>query len=105
VDRSYLARDPNWSSGKDHTVDKLTIGHPRWPEFIGRLEQRLQFREAGDQPGNYQWWCGKGEDRFGYAREVLTEMGLQPAAALAMFRRRGAYCDCEILINLGDAGG
>ena len=87
-------------------MDKLTIGHPRWQEFIGRLERRLEFREAGDQPGKYQWRCGKGEDRFAYAREVLTEMGLQPAASLtAILRQRHACCDCEIVINLGDAGG
>jgi hypothetical protein len=27
-------------------MDKLTIGHPRWQEFVGRLEQRLQFPSA-----------------------------------------------------------
>ena len=45
-------------------MDQLTIGHARWQEFIGRLEQRLDFRERSDEPGNYQWLCGKGEDPF-----------------------------------------
>jgi hypothetical protein len=59
-------------------MDQLTIGHPRWQEFVGRLEQRLDFRGRSDKPGTYEWRCGKGEDRFAYAREVLTAMGLQP---------------------------
>ena len=83
-------------------MDQLTIGHPRWDEFIGRLEQRLEFRERGDQPGNIEWRCGKGEDQFAYTREVLTEMGLQPEASLANIRvQRSVCCDCEIVFNLG----
>jgi hypothetical protein len=86
-------------------MDQLTIDHPRWQEFIGRLEQRLNFREGSDEPGNYQWLCGKGEDPFAYAREVLTAMGLQPKASLANIRSQGhAYCDCEIVFNLGATG-
>ena len=86
-------------------MDQLTIGHPRWQEFLDRLEQRLQFREHPDQPGNYQWQCGKGEDRFAYTREVLTAMGFQPKASLANIRRqRHVCCDCEIVINLGATG-
>ena len=86
-------------------MDQLTIGHPRWQEFLDRLEQRLQFREHPDQPGNYQWQCGKGEDRFAYTREVLTAMGFQPKASLANIRRRRhVCCDCEIVINLGATG-
>ena len=85
-------------------MDQLTIDHPRWQEFIGRLEQRLSFRERSDEPGNYQWLCGKGEDPFAYAREVLTAMGLQPKASLANIRSQGAYCDCEIVFNLGATG-
>jgi hypothetical protein len=87
-------------------MDQLTIGHPRWQEFIVRLEQRLDFRERGDTPGDYEWRCGKGEDRFAYAREVLTAMGLQPAASLAAIRnQRHVYWDCEIVINLGATSG
>jgi hypothetical protein len=83
-------------------MDQLTIGHPRWQEFLDRLEQRLTFREHPDKPGEYQWRCGKDNDTFGYSREVLSEMGLQPTASLANIRRLGsAYCDCEIAINLG----
>jgi hypothetical protein len=69
-------------------MDQLTIGHPRWQEFIDRLEQRLSFRERSDEPGNYQWLCGKDGDPFAYAREVLTAMGLQPEASLASIRRQ-----------------
>jgi len=50
-------------------MDQLTLGHPRWPEFIGRLEQRLNFREQSDEPGKYQWLCGKDGDPFAYTRE------------------------------------
>ena len=83
-------------------MDQLTIGHPRWQEFLDRLEQRLNFRERGDQPGDYQWQCGKANDPFAWSREVLTEMGLQPKASLANIRRqRHVCCDCEIVINLG----
>jgi hypothetical protein len=83
-------------------MDQLTIGHPRWPEFIGRLEQRLDFRERSDEPGRYQWLCGKAKDPFAHAREVLTEMGLQAKASLANIRsQRHVCCDCEIVFNLG----
>jgi uncharacterized protein (UPF0548 family) len=83
-------------------MDTLTIGHPRWQEFISLLEQRLNLRERSDQPGNYQWQCGKGEDPFANARDVLTGMGLQPKASLAAIRhQRHVCCDCEIIFNLG----
>jgi hypothetical protein len=87
-------------------MEQLTIGHPRWQEFIRRLEQRLNFRERGDEPGNYQWLCGKVEDPFAYTREVLTAMGFQPEASLAIIRsQRHVCCDCEIVFNLGATGG
>jgi hypothetical protein len=83
-------------------MDQLTIGHPRWQEFIDRLEQRLDFRERGDKPGDYQWRCGNGGDPFAHSREVLTAMGLQATASLANIRRqRHVCCDCEIVFNLG----
>ena len=86
-------------------MDQLTTGHPRWQEFLDRLEQRLNFRERGDKSGDYRWRCGKANDPFGWSREVLAEMGLQPKASLAYIRRLGrAYCDCEIVINLGATG-
>ena len=87
-------------------MDQLTIGHPRWQEFIGRLEQRLDFRERSDEPGSYQWLCGKGEDPFAYTREVLTAMGFQPEASLGTIRsQRHVCCDCEIVFNLGATSG
>ena len=83
-------------------MDQLTIGHPRWQEFIDRLEQRLNFRERSDEPGNYQWQCGKDGDSFAYTREVLTAMDLQKEASLANIRsQRHVCCDCEIVFNLG----
>jgi hypothetical protein len=93
-----------WSNGKDLTMDQLTIGHPRWREFLGRLEQRLEFRERSDKPGDYEWLCGKDGDPFAYAREVLTAMGLQSKASLANIRvQRHVCCDCEIVFNFGEA--
>jgi hypothetical protein len=87
-------------------MDQLTIDHPRWQEFIGRLEQRLDFRERSDESGNYQWLCGKDEDPFAYTREVLTAMGFRPEASLATIRsQRHVCCDCEIVFNLGASGG
>ena len=86
-------------------MDQLTIGHPRRQEFLDRLEQRLQYREHPDRPGTYQWQCGKGQDRFAHAHEVLAAMGFQPKASLANIRRqRHACCDCESVINLGATG-
>ena len=86
-------------------MDQLTIGHPRWQKFIARLEQRLDFRERSDKPDDYQWRCGMGDDPFAHSREVLTAMGFQPEASLRSIRRQGhAYCDCEIIFNLGATG-
>jgi hypothetical protein len=86
-------------------MDRRTIGHPRWQEFIARLEQRLNFRERSDEPASYQWRCGRDRDPFAYTREILIELGLQPAASLAAIRRQGrAWCDCEVVFNLGATG-
>ena len=35
-----------------------------------------------------------------FAERLLEARGLDAEASLALFERRGGYCDCEILLNV-----
>ncbi len=71
---------------------RLTIGHPRWPEFIGRLMIVL-----GDPTDNR---CEGGRSQR-YAAQALTEMGgLDVQDSLRYFTAHGGHCDCEIIMNV-----
>jgi hypothetical protein len=36
------------------------------------------------------------------ATDILTDMGMEVAPSLAFFRAHGGWCDCEVLLNVGD---
>ena len=70
--------------------------HPRWDEFIERL--------AGPDGCDFQkdeWICS-GELEM--TRRILREMGLEDASidvSTSYFKDHSAYCDCEVVINIG----
>lgn len=65
-------------------TDVMTTEHPRWDEFIGRLEG---VECDGMTLSN--------------AESILQSMGgIDVAASLEYFRINGGYCDCEIRMNI-----
>ena len=75
-------------------------GHPRWDEFVRRLEgpEGVNMRQGpGGQP---VWDCSS---TYLGAAAVLARMGLTAGdveASFKYFRSRGGHCDCEILLNV-----
>jgi hypothetical protein len=81
---------------KTLAIDPITPRHPRWEEFLDRLEG-----PDGCAVTQLGWICFN-DHRF--SRRILAGMGLhEPAilASLAYFRDHGGYCDCEVLMNVG----
>ena len=76
-------------------LSPIIPGHPRWEEFLDRLcgSAACDFRAE-------RWTCF-GDTRF--SRAILLSMGLSEAAVertLAIYRRRGGHCDCEVVFNV-----
>ena len=81
----------------------MTPKHPRWDEFLGKLEGpgACNFRK---RKGNTTWKCKGGMDKT-FARRILAKMGFDDGAitkSLAWFEAHGGHCDCEILFNCAD---
>ena len=79
----------------------MTPKHPQWDDFVRRLEgsDGVDFRRDS-KLGEVSWDCS---NNFRNSAAVLARMGL-PAddieATFEFFVREGAYCDCEVLLNL-----
>jgi len=75
--------------------------HPRWQEFIDRLQSKegCDFKE--DDKGKVTWKC-KGEQDKSFARKILSKMGktIDTDGSLKYFEEHGGYCDCEIVFNV-----
>lgn len=72
----------------------MTPEHPRWREFLGRLDQAL----GGSSEG-----CNGGDDAVAHeaARAILSTMPeVDLAASIDFFREHHAGCDCEIIVNI-----
>ena len=92
-------------------MNRMDHDHPRWQEFLDRLEgpDGCDFQElqAGQlRPEGYSlfekmiWRCKGGHDKT-YATVLLSEMGdIDIPASLAFFDAAGGHCDCEILFNV-----
>lgn len=79
----------------------MTPTHPRWNEFIERLQgpEGCNFHENAS--GKTAWSCTSGTDRP-YARHILECMGgFDIEKSCEYFEGHGGYCDCEILFNVG----
>lgn len=76
----------------------MTTEHPRWEEFVRRLEGP----EGCDFKQDNTWKCAGGRDKS-FAISILENMGCSPtdlAAQVDYFESRGGYCDCEIIFNI-----
>ena len=88
------------------TGDKTQVmapDHPRWDEFVERLEgpEGCDFTPAASGLG-HEWTCSRDADRP-LSRKILRAMGLSEdaiAASFAYFDTRGGYCDCEVIYNV-----
>ncbi len=77
-------------------VAPILPGHPRWNEFVDCLvgPEGCAF--------NGETWTCFGDTRF--TERLLRQMELDPATIAICtrhFRRRGGYCDCEVVFNVG----
>jgi Protein of unknown function (DUF2695) len=82
-------------------LDIMTPSHPRWDEFIERLEgpEGCNFHENSN--GEMVWSCTSDIDNP-HARHILERMGgFDIEQSCEYFEHHGGYCDCEILFNVG----
>jgi hypothetical protein len=86
------------SKPRTHAGEPILPRHPRWDEFI----ERLAGPEGCDFQ-NDQWTCS-GELEL--TKRILREMGLEESSidvSASYFKDHSAYCDCEVVINIGRA--
>jgi hypothetical protein len=79
----------------------MTPRHPKWNDFVRRLEGPEGVNCRRDpELGEVTWDC---YHNFRNSAAVLARMGLPTddiEATFEFFVREGAYCDCEVLLNL-----
>ena len=88
----------------------MTPEHPRWEEFMERLEGPEGCDFTLKDPNDIKtatWKCKNGRDKS-FAEAILKDMGLNAegiAASALFFEKHGGYCDCEICFNVEDSCG
>lgn len=89
-----VAFDPKAATVK---LDVMTPKHPRWKEFLTRLEgpEGCNFRKTVFD--KTIWNCDHTHKR---ATKILRAMGCDVPTSLSFFREHGGYCDCEVLFNV-----
>jgi len=85
----------------------MTPDHPRWEEFIRRLEGpegcnfQAEFDDDGKLiPDSTTWECAGGEDKSKAVAILKTMPAVDVAASLVFFEEHGGFCDCEIVFNV-----
>jgi hypothetical protein len=72
--------------------------HPEWAAFCAALAARLT---AEDEEGKSSWHC-----QLDHSHTIVLLANKWPQidveATLELFRDRGGYCDCEILLNVAE---
>jgi len=74
--------------------------HPRWEEFLERLEgpEGCHFRK--NESGEATWKCDRSREKP-LARKILEDMGeIDIASSMKYFEDNGGHCDCEIIFNV-----
>ena len=92
--------DSDEQSGMPQPRQFMRPGHPRWREFLERLEglDGCDFKE--DEKGQVTWRCEGGNDKS-LASAIMRSMGdVDVSGSLSYFERHGGYCDWEILFNV-----
>lgn len=75
--------------------------HPRWEEFLGRLQgpEGCNFRIVqGANKQRLTWDCSHFTD-YPLCARILANMGLSASEVLesfVFFHSWGAYCDCKV---------
>jgi hypothetical protein len=77
----------------------LTLKHALWDEFANRL-YGPEGCDVKGEGADMNWKC---DGTFCNAISILTALAadIDIPATLAYLRENGAYCDCEILLNIG----
>lgn len=75
-------------------------GHPRWKEFLGKLEGPSFLTKEEDDEEGFVFNCDGSFERP-LTRKLLLEFeGIDVDASLEYFQQHGGYCDCEVLFNV-----
>lgn len=77
--------------------------HPRWKEFIDKLNAVIgpSPEEDGIPHCGGHLTNGDGSVRAeAHAVAILNEMDMDTIKSIAFFNAHGAYCDCEIMLNV-----
>ena len=79
----------------------MTSDHPRWTEFIKRLEgpEGCDFKENDE--GKITWSCKGGTDKSFAISILKTMQDIDIPGSVRWFDAHGGYCDCEIVFNCG----
>jgi hypothetical protein len=84
----------------------MTTKHPQWDDFLDRLygSEGCNFHlKIPNDMGSLTWTCD-GSNTCPISRRILESMGLTPdeiEASLSYFREHSGWCDCEVLLNVG----
>jgi len=90
----------NWPPSSIEDGSIMNFYHPRWDEFVERLDgpEGCNFRK--DDDGEIHWDCTAKKDR-GHAIKIMKDMGVKDIeGSLLFFNENGGFCDCEILFNV-----
>jgi hypothetical protein len=80
------------------TKDIMTKEHPRWNEFCEMLIAKDGCNFTLEDDGEYSWTC---DNTFKFTKIILEYMeDFNINESIEYFKENGAYCDCEILMNL-----
>lgn len=83
------------------TLRTMTPKHPRWNEFLERLNG-TEGVNCRDGEKGVEWDCSSKSDRP-FATAILSSIGgIDIPASFEYFNDHGGFCDCEILLNCGD---
>lgn len=81
--------------------EAMTPSHPRWKEFVARLEGpegcNFRLKDPKDRE-SIRWTCAA--DGHPLATKILKAMRFDVARSIAYFREHGGYCDCEVVFNV-----
>lgn len=83
-------------------AEAMTVNHPRWREFVARLEgpEGCHFRRRKPRDAKSTTWKCTSSPHFELATPILQSMGMNVEHSIAYFRKHGGFCDCEILFNV-----
>lgn len=90
----------NGQAGAVQPQQFMRPGHPRWREFLDKLEGSDGCDFKRDEKGEATWRCKGGNDKS-LATAILQSLGdVDVPGSLIYFENNGGHCDCEILFNV-----